>query len=111
MVKNKKFIIVFILMMVFLFTNVTFTQASDKVEDLPVIDSDLNEPIIEPTQNNVENNVEKPINTNNDNSIANDSKLPQTGVASDTTLFIFIGICILSSVYAYVKIKKYNNVH
>lgn len=115
MVKNKKLIIIFTLMIVFLFTMVTFTKASDDIEDLPIIDSDLNEQTPEPivnneTKNQANNNIEKPINTNNDNTVANNNKLPQTGVANDTTLFIFIGVCIVSSAYAYIKIKKYNNI-
>lgn len=120
MLKNKKIIVVFILMIVFLLTMINFTNASDRVEDLPIVDSDLNEPILDPAQNNQpttdsnDTNNNEPVldnNTNKDNSVGNNTKLPQTGVASDSILFVFIGICILSSVYAYVKIRKYNKLH
>lgn len=36
-------------------------------------------------------------------------KLPQTGVTEDITVMFFIVVCIVSSIYAYKKIKDYND--
>ena len=58
-------------------------------------------------------NSEKPtINDepNTENTNVAENKLPQTGVAEDTTLFVFIGICLVSAIYAYTKIKNYKNI-
>ena len=60
--------------------------------------SDLNVP----ANNAVENNtpVENTANTNN-------TTLPKTG-ANENILIALIGVCIISSVYAYKKVKEYN---
>ncbi len=116
MMKNKKLIVVFILIVAFLLAMVTCVSASDDVGDLPIIDTNPNGTVEnqpannEPVTNNQDNNAPV-VNTNNANGVGNNETLPQTGVAGDTTLFVFIGICIASSIYAYVKIRKYNNIH
>ena len=71
----------------------------------------LNEDDTNNTQNAT--NDEKPtINDepNTENTNVAENKLPQTGVAEDTTLFVFIGICLVSAIYAYTKIKNYKNI-
>lgn len=110
MMKNKKLIIVFILVIAFLLMMVNFTKATDDVGQLPTISTgnnpsnqnQANEPINAPT------NTPAPITGNNATS---GNTLPQTGVAGDTALFVFIGVCVVSAVYAYFRIKKYNNLH
>ena len=37
-----------------------------------------------------------------------DEKLPQTGLTEDITIMFFIVLCVASAVFAYVKIRKYN---
>lgn len=115
MMKSKKLIVAMILMVTFLSLMVTCVKADNEVFDMPVITTDknqttnnnkVNEPIISNNQT-VNNQV---ANTNDNNTNAN-TDLPQTGVAGDTTLFVFITICIVSAVYACVRIKKYNDVH
>lgn len=104
--KNKKLIVVFILIVLFLLVLINYTKASNAVEQLPTIVNNQN--------NNIQNNnIQNPVNNANANNtnIGNNDTLPQTGVQGDTTLFIFIGICIISAIYAYFKIRKYNNVH
>ena len=50
--------------------------------------------IMQPTVNKT------PGGTNND--------LPQTGVTEDITVMFFIIVCVISALYAYGKIRKYN---
>ena len=123
MMKNKKLIVVFILVIALLLSVVSFTKASDDVEELPTI-------VTEPNDNktpqgsdneevaNKENNTiankdtnTSGANTKNNANTSNKNTLPQTGVQGDTTLFVFIAICITSAIYAYFKIRKYNNIH
>ena len=61
-----------------------------------------------PAANNEKPTINDEPNTENTNVAEN--KLPQTGVAEDTTLFVFIGICLVSAIYAYTKIKNYKNI-
>ena len=112
--KSKKLMVVFILMVAFLLAMVTCTKAND-VGQLPTIDTGNNPssslPVL--TNNSEENNTENtPViaNTNNTNN-ANNETLPQTGVAGDAVLFVFITVCIASAAYAYFRIKKYNELH
>ena len=44
----------------------------------------------------------------NDNVVNNTEKLPQTGLTEDITIMFFIVLCVASAVFAYVKIRKYN---
>ena len=108
--KNKKLIIVFMLVITFLALMVTFTKATDNVEQLPTIDSSNN-----PSDQNQANNTTAPITNNNVAPVTNNgtsgNTLPQTGVAGDTALFVFIGVCVVSAVYAYFRIRKYNSIH
>ncbi|MCI9247517.1 MAG: LPXTG cell wall anchor domain-containing protein [Clostridia bacterium] len=110
MMKNKKLIIVFMLVITFLALMVTFTKATDDVGQLPTIDQGNN-----PTNQDKTNNTPAPIANNNVEPVTNNgtsgNTLPQTGVAGDTALFVFIGVCVASAIYAYFRIRKYNNVH
>lgn len=129
--KNKKLLIVFILILTFLLANVTYVMATDNVDQLPTIDIDQdanneetnneqapdnNEQTNNEQANNEENNNEE-LNIianeedNEEENVANDEKLPQTGVQGDALLVIFITVCIISAVYAYFRIRKYNDIH
>ncbi len=111
--KNKKLIIVFMLVITFLALMVTFTKATDDVGQTPSIDTG-NKPSLPVIDNNtpapVTNNNVEPV-TNNTTNGTSQNTLPQTGVAGDTALFVFIGVCVVSAVYAYFRIRKYNNIH
>lgn len=129
--KNKKLLIVFILILTFLLANVTYVMATDNVDQLPtiVIDQDANNEetnIEQAPDNNEQTNNEQANNEENNNeelniianeedneeeNVANDEKLPQTGVQGDALLVIFITVCIISAVYAYFRIRKYNDIH
>ncbi|MCI9038324.1 MAG: LPXTG cell wall anchor domain-containing protein [Clostridia bacterium] len=110
MMKNKKLIIVFILVIAFLLVMINFTKATDDVGQLPTISTNNN-----PSNQNQVNeptNTPAPITGNNTtNNSTSGNTLPQTGVAGDTALFVFIGVCVVSAIYAYFRIKKYNNLH
>lgn len=119
MVKNKKLLIIFILILAFLLIMVTYTKATDNVDELPTIIIDPNSentqnPTNNEQSNNETNNNLENLNTNiNTNQTANTNTgsgnvLPQTGVQGDAMLFIFISVCIVSAIYAYFKIRKYN---
>ena len=111
--KNKKIMLVFIAMIIFVMAIMPIVKASDNNPFNILNEDDTNN-----TQNATNNekpaaNNEKPtINDepNTENTNVAENKLPQTGVAEDTTLFVFIGICLVSAIYAYTKIKNYKNI-
>ena len=111
--KNKKIMLVFIAMIILVMAIMPIVKAS---EENPF--NILNEDDTNNTQNATNNekpatNSEKPTvnnETNTENTNVAENKLPQTGVAEDTTLFVFIGICLVSAVYAYTKIRHYKNI-
>ena len=111
--KNKKIMLVFIAMIILVMAIMPIVKAS---EENPF--NILNEDDTNNTQNATNNekpatNSEKPTvnnETNTENTNVAENKLPQTGVAEDTTLFVFIGICLVSAVYAYTKIRNYKTI-
>ena len=60
------------------------------------------------TSSNNTNNTANNTNINNSNSSVYDSNLPKTGV--DYSVLFIIGIFAIVAIYAYIKIRKYNNV-
>ena len=36
--------------------------------------------------------------------------LPQTGDASDYAIFLLVAVCVVVSIYAYKKVRDYNNI-
>ena len=64
------------------------------------------------TTTNVVNNTTTPIvsnNTQNANiSTYTNSDLPKTGV-EDYPIMILITVCVIAAIYAYIKVKNYNN--
>lgn len=111
--KNKKIMLVFIAMIILVMAIMPIVKASDNNPFNILNEDDTNN-----TQNATNDekpaaNSEKPtINDepNTENTNVAENKLPQTGVAEDTTLFVFIGICLVSAIYAYTKIKNYKNI-
>lgn len=111
--KNKKIMLVFIAMIIFVMAIMPIVKASDNNPFNILNEDDTNN-----TQNATNDekpaaNNEKPTKNdepNTENTNVAENKLPQTGVAEDTTLFVFIGICLVSAIYAYTKIKNYKNI-
>ena len=63
--------------------------------------------LVEELQTTTTNNTTN--NTNGTNNVVNNTeKLPQTGLTEDITIMFFIVLCVASAVFAYVKIRKYN---
>ena len=113
MMKNKKVMVVFILavIMLLVMSCFNFTKADNDDEGiggLPIIDTNNNPS--NNTQTNEPANVPAPVVGNNTTTTngTSENTLPQTGVAGDTALFVFIGVCIIAAVYAYFRVKKYS---
>lgn len=109
--KNRKIMLIFIAIVMIIMAIAPVVYASNE-EGLPVIETneDLNNSNTDNNQasNNENTNNNAVLNANTDASTEN--KLPQTGVAEDTTLFVFIAVCILSAIYAYKKVRDYRNI-
>ena len=115
--KNKKIMLVFIAMIILVIAITPMVKASDS-NPLNIIDE--TEPNDEVTNTNNETpgnnetrvNNETPVNNepNTENTDEADNNLPKTGVAEDTTLFVFIAVCLISAIYAYTKIRNYKNI-
>ena len=108
--KNKKIMLVFIAMIIFVMAIMPIVKASDNNPFNILNEDDTNNTQNatndeKPAANNEKPTINDEPNTENTNVAEN--KLPQTGVAEDTTLFVFIGICLVSAIYAYTKIKNY----
>ena len=111
--KNKKSMLVFIAMIIFVMAIMPIVKASDNNPFNILNEDDTNNTQNatndeKPAANNEKPTINDEPNTENTNVAEN--KLPQTGVAEDTTLFVFIGICLVSAIYAYTKIKNYKNI-
>lgn len=111
--KNKKIMLVFIAMIIFVMAIMPIVKASDNNPFNILNEDDTNNTQNatndeKPAANNEKPTINDEPNTENTNVAEN--KLPQTGVAEDTTLFVFIGICLVSATYAYTKIKNYKNI-
>ena len=111
--KNKKIMLVFIAMIIFVMAIMPIVKASDNNPFNILNEDDTNSTQNatndeKPAANNEKPTINDEPNTENTNVAEN--KLPQTGVAEDTTLFVFIGICLVSAIYAYTKIKNYKNI-
>lgn len=111
--KNKKIMLVFIAMIIFVMAIMPIVKASDNNPFNILNEDDTNNTQNatndeKPAANNEKPTINDEPNTENTNVAEN--KLPQTGVAEDTTLFVFIGICLVSAIHAYTKIKNYKNI-
>ena len=105
--------LVFIAMIIFVMAIMPIVKASDNNPSNILNEDDTNNTQNatndeKPAANNEKPTINDEPNTENTNVAEN--KLPQTGVAEDTTLFVFIGICLVSAIYAYTKIKNYKNI-
>lgn len=114
MMKSKKLVLVFgLVIALLLLVIVPSVQATDD-NPLQIINGQSNNEQANDEANNETNNVvNNEENTvpviNNTQNTASTNTLPQTGVAEDTALFVFIAICIVSAIYAYIKIRNYKN--
>ena len=114
--KNKKIMLVFIAMIILVMAVTPIVKASDS-NPLNIIDEDdqnntTNNEVTNTNNETPANNETPTVNNepNTENTNAAENKLPQTGVTEDTTLFVFIAICLVSAIYAYTKIRNYKNI-
>ena len=115
--KNRKIMLIFVAMIILVIAVTPIVKASNS-NPLNIIDEEeANNEV--PNNETTNTNNETPTNNetlvvnnepNTENTNAAENNLPQTGVAEDTTLFIFIGICLVSAIYAYTKIRNYRNI-
>ena len=111
--KNKKIMLVFIAMIILVIAIMPIVKASEENPFNILNEDDTNNNQNATNSEKPATNSEKPTvnnETNTENTNVAENKLPQTGVAEDTTLFVFIGICLVSAVYAYTKIRNYKNI-
>ena len=110
---NKKITFIFLTVIMLL---VIATSVVNATGSLGVVNIETENKTTNTTTNVVSNNTTQNktnvINTNKTNTVSNNAtKLPETGIEENTMLIVsFIGISIVSAVYAYTKIKKYNNI-
>lgn len=71
--------------------------------------SDLNKTSNDTTLDNAVNDATNKTNNtvNNTTNTTNNTTLPKTGT-SENVLIVLIGVCAISGVYAYKKVKEYN---
>lgn len=114
--KNQKIILVFTLIAVFLLIMTNLVSATDNntMQINPPVGAENNQATNNQQSNQQTNqlNITGQNNTETNNQVNNatNNTLPQTGVVEDTTLFIFIAICVVSAVYAFIKIRNYKNI-
>jgi len=60
------------------------------------------------TRNNTVNNTSKNNTTKNNANNSNKNELPDTGL--DTPSIAIVAICVISAIYAYKKVRDYNNI-
>lgn len=114
MMKNKKLVLVFVMVILLLVTMVGVVKASNDL-DIEIVNQQNT------ATNNTDNNTAGGNNTvneannnvvpNTNNTVGNNTTLPQTGVEDNTILFVaFATIFAVSAVYAYKKIRDYKNI-
>ena len=120
--KNKKIILVFILIIMCLFMTISRVKATNPldVKDITGNQEQTGGNTQTPDTNTQPTPVPSPTpspsptaptsNGNTNGNSAQTNSLPDTGVAEDTALFVFITICVASSIYAFVKIRNYKNI-
>lgn len=111
--KNKKMILVVTLVIAILMLMVPYASATNDGELSVIKPGENNQTTVNNEENTVpiiggSNNTTNNVANNQDNTSGN--TLPKTGVAENTTLVVFIAICIISAVYAFVRIRNYKNI-
>ena len=105
----KKEVLIIAMILISLFVVSTRVLATDGPVQLPIGDSN----------ETTDTNAETPADTTNQvvptaNQVAdtnqNQDNLPQTGDASDYAIFMLIIVSVVIAVYAYKKVKDYNNI-
>lgn len=113
----KKEILIVTLIIIAIFamcSKVLATGTTNSPVQIPVINTTTNTSDTQTQANETTANVVNPTanaiapTTNTAGSNYEDSKLPQTGDASDYAIFILILISTIVAIYAYRKVREYN---
>ena len=84
-------------------------NTTNNIQTIPTTNQNANTNV--PTVNSLQNNSTQDTivtSTNNNNSTYTNQNLPKTGV--DYSALFIIAICVISGVYAYIKIRDYNQI-
>ena len=112
--KRITFIFLTVIMLLVIATNIVSATGSLGVVNIENGNTTTNttNTINNTTNNTMQNKVNNTVTNKTTNALTNNTtKLPQTGIEENTALIVaFIGISVVSAVYAYTKIKKYNKI-
>ena len=97
-VKIVSVVILILMLLIGFSSNILATDDSNR-NTIPYVNT-VNTDNTDNTDNNTINN-----NVSNYNNTTNTTTLPKTGI--DYSIFVIIGICIVSAVYSYIRIRKY----
>ena len=113
-IRTKELIICIISIAVLMLALVTDVFAADNSQDgwNNILGDKNNVPLITEqygnnTNNSVNNNVNNTVNNAVNNKVNNTTSIPNTGV--DYSVVFIIAVCGISAIYAYKKIRNYNN--
>lgn len=84
-------------------------NTTNNIQTIPTTNQNANTNV--PTVNSLQNNSTQNTivtSTNNNNSTYTNQNLPKTGV--DYSALFIIAVCVISGVYAYIKIRDYNQI-
>lgn len=114
-IKTKELIICIVAIMLLVLSIVTDVFATsvdellgntnNEVEQIPDRTNNVSNNVTNNTANNVMNNITN--NTTNNATTNNTTKIPNAGV--DYSIVFIIVVCGISTIYAYKKIREYNN--
>lgn len=91
-------------------TNATSNTASNTIQTIPSINNSNTAKNTTNTTNNIANKTNKTNTTNNtNNSSYSKSNLPHAGI--DYSVLFVIAACVILGVYAYIKIRDYNDIN
>ncbi len=104
-------ILLIISVMVVLFTTTVFADDNDTFDDLTstLTNNTNNSNNNTNTNTNLNTNTNTNTNTNN-TSIYNNTDLPKTGIEDSIPIAMLVVVFGISAVYAYKKIKEYDNI-
>lgn len=83
------------------------SSANNNINGISTPGAGTNNNIARPTNNVVTPPANNVVPNNVPNTTTN-TTIPQTGAESTTMLFVLIGFATISTIYTYLKIKKYN---
>jgi len=115
--KNKTMKIIVMITILLVMMGIFATNIVNAAVQLPPISTNTTE---DPTGNVQPANTQTPVTpvspvtpttpTNNTSNYTNNTNLPQTGDASDYAIFAIIIVALIGAIYAFKRIRDYNNI-